>query len=1100
MTSLTVDLQGIDLGPITAARDAIGAAMEGEDVQRLLSGDAFQIALGGLGTAVGELKATVAVDAGALFKPIIDVAGNLNIDFDSIPIEDYAKAVNEGIAIVLRLVKVVQDPSALGQVLPFEKLMESAGSLTAGFSTSGGEIAKLGALVERLELGLGIDVDGIAKFAVDALLPFGGAGVIDIRGRIDAIVNGSLSITLPTGRFQGLLLALDAVIKVAADPQKLAIALTHLQQIRQETIAVLRDDLRAIRDAFRALHVVETLDAIIAAARGIRAGESGLLELLESWRKQIAAVRAQVENFDFTKLHDLAETMLNMLEEQARLHIEKPIDAAVVQAEGFVRGLFRDLPHRKLRAQISAFLADVAETIRELELDRVAKEANALLDKIEKALDPDALLADVTAVLDDVRALADTVLDGVADALQNVVSTIQAVEAQLQAVLTRVVGVLETFTTAMNDITVAIETLGVEEAADQVVATIREIRATAEKLFGVVPLPEPMKPMVEQVISTLESIDLDVVFRPVEAATGQMKIPNEVKAQITAALKQVAEKLENAIPAVLIESIKAEVDGVLKTIEGFNPAGLLDGVKGYIEEAAKFLDELDPVAAAQQIRAPFQAALDAIDAAHPRVLLAPVIEGFDSLLANVTMPDLSEVLGRVTGAMNTVGAAVTQQLVAPIGELTGTEPQVGGGAGGAAGGAATGSGGAGGGGASGGGAGGASGTTTAPPPVVTADFKPGDIVRFFGFVPARLREQLQALPETSVGAAITAIDGLTGGLARDLRAVRTRILEFDARIVRELEKELRLVADAQVRAQLAVQIGAPGVDVKVSVDALATVSPSEMLSELQELLDELRELTAGTAKAAGGSAAVVLERAATALETFNLTAVVGSADGFLAALDPEPIALEVDALFASIIARVPELLTEAEADIRMVIDRIMALLDELNPAVQARKFFRLVDILRDELNVLNPRLLADELGAIHAAIRASVAAYDPVVLAANVKDILVNLAASLRALDPDALLGDVNLFGAIVAKIEAANPATVLTNVGASLAGVGETLRELDPRALLDAIETLVPRVVASFELSIETIKQELIALLEAIKYASANASASVSVSAEVSL
>ncbi len=1097
MSSITLDLQNIDLGPITSARDAISGALAGEDVQRLLSGDAFGIALGGLGSAVGELRASVSVDAGALLQPIVDAAGSLagQIDLSALPIGDYADAVEQGIGMILRLVAAVQDPAKLGQVISFDEVVDAASSMTSGFSTMGGDIAKLGGLLERLEGGFGIDIDALSTFAVDALLPSGGRGLIDIRGRIDAILNGSVAISLPTGRMAGLVLALDAVANAAANPQQLARALADLQRIRASTISVLRDDLRQIRDAFLSLHIAETLDTIIAAAGAIRAGETGFLEIMESWRTKIAGVRAMVDDFDPSTLHALVDQLLDLLEEQARLHIEKPVDAALEQAETFVRGVFAELPHRKVRAEISKFLAGVATTIRELRLDVVANEANALLDDIEAALDPDALLGDVQAVLGQVRALADTVLNGVTDALQNVVATIQSVEATLRGVLERVVSVLEVFTRAMNDITVAIETLGIEEATDQVVGSIRELRATAEKLFGAVPLPEPMRPMVEQVISTLESIDLDVVFRPVEAAAGQMKIPAEVKEQITVALQQVAEKLENAIPAALIESIRAEVDSVLETIRGFNPAGLLDGVTAYVEEAAQFLDDLDPVAAAQQIRAPFQAALDAIDAAHPRVLLAPVIEAYDRLIGSVQAPDISELLTRLTGAINTAGAAVTQQLVAPIGQITGTQPDVTAGAAGASGGAGAGSGGSGGTGGTGGSAGGAA----TPPPAIGADIKAGDIIRFLGFVPAKLREQVQALPQSSLGPAIAAIDSLTGGLARDLRAVRARILDFDARIIAQLHGELRLLADAQMRTQLALSVGAPGVEVNVSMNAVATISPSALLLELNSFIQELRELSLGAANAAGGDAAAVLWRAATALESFRLSAILGSADDFLAALDPEPLALEVDALFAAIIARIPELLNEAAAEIELALERFRTLLEELNPVVQARKFFRLLDILREELKVLDPRVLADELGAIHAAIRDSVAAYDPVVLAQNVKDILVNLAASLRALDPAALLGDVDLFGPIVAKIEAANPAAVLENVGAELATVGEQLRELDPRALLDAIETLVPRIVTSFEVSIEAIKEELIALLESIRFASGNASVSVSASASVS-
>jgi citrate lyase gamma subunit len=1094
MTSITADLQNIDLGPVNVARDAIRGALDNPDVQRLLSGDSFEIALGGLGSAVGDLRASASLDASALLRPIVDAVSGLtdHLDLDSLPIGDLSEAVEEGIGIILRLVSAVQDPSKLGEVIQFDRILEAAGSLTHGFSTAGGDIGRLGAFVDRLEAGFGGDARALATFAADALLPFGGRSLLDLRARVDAIVSGSASLSLPTGRMAGLLLAVDAVAHAGGNPQQLARAVADLQRIRTSTLETLRDDLRQLRDAFHALHVVEALDAIISAAGAIRAGENGFLEMLETWRSQIATVRRQVEAFDAAAIHEHVVEFLDMLEEQARAHIERPIDDAVASAQEFVRGLFRDLPHRRVRAEISAFLANIAHTIRDLELDRVAREANAVLDRIEEALDPDALVGEVQAVLADVRALADAVLDGVGGALEAVVGTIQAVETQLQDVLARVVEVLHAFSTAMNEITVAIETLGVEEATDQVVSSIRQLRETAEKLLGGVPLPEPMKPMIEQVISTLESIDFEVVLAPVKAATEQLKIPNEVKNQITEALEQVAEKLENAIPAALVESIRAEVDSVLETIRGFDPAGMLDGVTQYIEEAAQFLEGLDPVAAAQQIRGPFQAVLDAIDAVHPRRLLAPVIDGYNSLVGSVSVPDITGILQSVTGAVNSAGASITQQLVTPIGHLTGGQANVSAGTGGAAQGGSGGTGGGAPGPQPGGGGGGGGGGSTSG---LQPKFKPGDVVRFFGWIPARLRESLQALPETAVGDAISAIDSITGGLARDFRLLRTRILELETRIVAQLEGELRLVAEAQVRAQLSLHAGGPGLNVDISIDALASVSSSEMLRELEAFVAELRGVARDAADSAGGNAAVVLDRAATALETFRLSAILGSAEDFLAALDPEPIAAEIDALFSAIIARTPDLFNEAAADLQLGLDRLRKLLEELNPAAQARKFFSLVDILREELNVLNPAVLADELGMIHAVIRETIAAYDPVVLAENVRDVLENLAASLRALNPAALLGDLDVFGPIIAKIEQANPAAVLENVGTSLAEVGEELRALDPRALLDAIETLVPRLVDAFGTAIEAIKDELVALLESIRYATANASASASVS-----
>jgi hypothetical protein len=196
-------------------------------------------------------------------------------------------------------------------------------------------------------------------------------------------------------------------------------------------------------------------------------------------------------------------------------------------------------------------------------------------------------------------------------------------------------------------------------------------------------------------------------------------------------------------------------------------------------------------------------------------------------------------------------------------------------------------------------------------------------------------------------------------------------------------------------------------------------------------------------------------------------------------------------------AKLPTLMTGSEAALLKGLSDIRRIIDELGPAAQAHKIFRVLEVLREELSVLDPATLADELGAIHAAIRDAVAAYDPALLAKELKDVVAKIAASLRALDPADLLGNLNLFGDVLAKIEAANPATALKSVGADLEGVGKQLAALNPRATLELVNDLPQRVIAAFEATVKTIKAELIGLLKSIRYASGNVS--VSVTAEVS-
>jgi hypothetical protein len=80
--------------------------------------------------------------------------------------------------------------------------------------------------------------------------------------------------------------------------------------------------------------------------------------------------------------------------------------------------------------------------------------------------------------------------------------------------------------------------------------------------------------------------------------------------------------------------------------------------------------------------------------------------------------------------------------------------------------------------------------------------------------------------------------------------------------------------------------------------------------------------------------------------------------------------------------------------------------------------------------------------------------------------------------------------------VEQANPATVLQHVGDDLKAVGDQLAKLDPAALLDAVEKLIPELEQGLRKAIEAIVAEIVALLESIKFASGQASASVQVTA----
>jgi hypothetical protein len=234
---------------------------------------------------------------------------------------------------------------------------------------------------------------------------------------------------------------------------------------------------------------------------------------------------------------------------------------------------------------------------------------------------------------------------------------------------------------------------------------------------------------------------------------------------------------------------------------------------------------------------------------------------------------------------------------------------------------------------------------------------------------------------------------------------------------------------------------------------------------------------------------------ATLLERAAITRLTGDLDAFLEALDPEPIAAEMDAFIAAVIAKMPEIIDQVGDDLRAAVDRLRALIDELNPGARMQRLVRIFNVVKEELDLLNPRRLAAELGEVHAAVRAAVAAYDPAVLAHELGEVADAAADGIVALDPAALLGDVSFLSGPVDRIRDANPATMLAEVGVELTGIGEQLEALDPRGLIESVNALGPRAIDEMEEAIEGIQAEVIALLESLRFAVANASVSVEVS-----
>ncbi len=1082
--SLLDDLHGLDVSGIVNARGSITSAVNAPGLQSMLSSGPASSVLGSLGSSLDVLKNSFG-SPDALLKPVSDVVSGLGIHFDPshLPIGDLGNAVGQGMQFVTQIMASVNgNPADFGKIFgtAIGDAVQVAGKSGDFLGNIFGQQAGSFNELQRMSGGGSQSVTELAELAIGVILPIPAAQLKAARSGISLVATGAASLQMPGDRASGLVAALDAVTAAAqsGDEAALQLAISNLSSVRTHMLGVLRDDLTFASRQLSQLRVGAILQPVAQFGATVRHGEEGVIEFLASLQGLLADVKDHIDHFDPAAVREFMNSMMATVEAKASEAIDKPVDDAVEKAKEFIRSIFRQIPIRQLRNELTGFLLGAAAAIQNAHLDGPANTVRSTLDSISNALDGGALTADIQKALQEVTQTIDKVIQPIVDALGTIANEVDQLASGAQAILGRVTAALEQFQQAINQISTAIDGLGIEQAEQQMVQALDNLRQQVQQLLSNVPLPEPLKPQVEQLTSLLEGIDFDQMLKPVRDAVAELKIPDDVSGTVTDGLAQAKNVIENLIPQQLIDSIQQEVDQVLQTLKGFNPASLVPDVSQYLNEAADHIEQLDPRPLAEEIRGPFQAVLDAIDKVNPYTLLQPVIDVYDKAFSAIPTPNSQSIVTSLTSTANLGGSQVTGAL--------GASPAQG---------AAGGSGDSSAGGSSGGGAQPGSGSgSDVPTPL--SDIHLGDAIRLLGIIPAKLRDTLMALDAGPVGDVLHEIDSLCAGLARQIRALQAALYEAATRLESGFDSQLVPLGPASLRAHLAIQAKFGGhASLQVSLEAVTLASPGSMRRELKDTLDAMRALAHETAAQAGGSNGAALDRLATALESSPLAQLTSNLEQFLDALNPEPIAQEFDALLDSMIALIPKLADELADDMEAVTNRMRAMINHYNPGSQAQKFLVILDVLRDELNILNPRRLAGELAELHGVIRGVVAAYDPRAFADELFKVISSLAQQIRALNPQQLLGNIDFLKPIVDKIEQANPATQLASVGQSLTELGERLGNVKLDDLISAINQLGPKLEAAFEHMLEAVKQEIIALLESLRYATGSASASASVS-----
>lgn len=1082
--TLLDDLQALDLSAILDGKLDISVVIDSDAISALVGGGAVTSVLGDVGTAIEVALASVD-DPAAMVAPIVELLADVldQIDLGDVPIAEYIDAVTSAAHLISGIVSMFTgDPAAID--------VGGAGGLTAGgaldlvgqtfgdhASVVSGELARFRSLVESVEQGLPSDPATLLGPALEILIPFPTGSIEAMRSWAEGLQTQFDAVSIDPQLTTGLIAAFGDVQIAAEAGDAVAVqqALASLEQVRLATIGQLANALRMVASAVSGIRIGETA-SMVTELRGVLGNaDETVFELMDGWRAMIATVRGTVESIDPAVAMSYVDGVLDEVEATARDVLLAGVDGAVEVVKQWLRDLLREIPIRPLRLKVSQAIASAATAIADADLDAPVEVVRGALTDLSSILDdadPAALVQNAVA---EIEAVVTDLIDTIGVALASITDAINTVATQAQSVLERAVVGLRDFGEVVDTITTAIENAGIMEAANEIAATLESLREDVSALLSSAPIPDVLREGVDQIISTVEAIDLDAAIGgPLREVAAQIQIPPEVATTVRDGLEAVAETVTSLIPADVTAELEAVMADAIAAIEGLDVSAITGGVTELFDDAASVFDSIrvaELIAPAGEVYAEL---LGAIDRVHPRVILRPAIDLYGEILGSISVPDPATMATRAADLTSQAGEAAARAATEPARQAVGpsaTTPP----------------------------AGAPSGPGREEPP---DDLRPGDVVRLIGFLPAKLREALSALDTGAANEVIASVDQLFTGSAEMLRTVRDRVVTLSAAASASLDIALAPLAAAQIDAQLALQGSAvlttDGFDVDVSFAVLASAGPGPLERSLDGERELVAERCADAAASLSGAVAADLDQVAELLDAVLPSALLSDIDAFLEALDPEPIAAEFDALLAAVLDATPAFLAAAEDEFLALETRIRGLIETFSPGTLMQRFLGVLDVIREELALLDPGRLADELGEIHAQIRLAVAAYDPLVIAGDLDALIIGVAASIRGLDPAGLMPDLDGLGVQVARLGEILPINALEGVGTELEAVGTELRELDIQGMLDAVNALTPEIAEAITVLIEAIRSEIVHLLESIRYSSSSGSASASVSVGV--
>lgn len=1072
--SLLDDLNAIDVTVVVDAKGLVSLALQNDDLQKLLNDGPAKSVMGELGTLLEAVEGDFS-DPEAYVAPLLGAITNIagEINFDNADINLAVDVVGDGAKILTTALGGLSGDLSQLTVGGVETIADRFSAAAVGpddFAQKAvGALAKHRHLLEIADNGLPSDPAVIAEFALDILLPFPREILNGALSEIQALNAGLDALTLPETRLTGLIqLLVDIRIHAeAGDALALQAALDRLAALRASTMGQIGQDIRLAGQQLAGLGIGTGLTAICDILDDLRVPDLSVIDELVAWRDRIQESTGLIAQLDLDEMRTFADSLFELAETELADQFETAIDEQVLRLEAWLRELLSHLPIAELRGKITAALQQATKGIESAGLDRVATEIRTQignLSELVESVDLQALVDSATQALADALAVA---LDQIEAALGTITDQINALADQVQEVLGRATAGVAAFGDAVQSVTDLIAQIDITQAAQAVIDVLAALRETAEDLLTAVPLPDALREEVGKFTAEVAAIDVEEMVRaPLSAAIDQLQIPAEVGSTIDDGLAQIADVVANLIPDNIAAELQGELDGLFDQLESLDLSGVLGGIGEELDKLADVLQNVNIVDAMAPAATAFDQVERVIDQIKPSVLLAPVIRAYDDVIDSLPLPDPQTIAERAGETVAAVGEPAARAATAPARALADAEDQ-----------------------------------TPEPgnTPVTRANpmpqnVRPGELIRLIGYLPGKLREALDALESGPAGDVMTQIDAFCGGLARDIRRFQASLAALENRMDAEFETMFDALTTAATEAKVALHasaaVTAGPVDAQASLTLVASVDVGKLRHALAQDLAFFQAQVVRVRRSVAGPVMAKTDQVASLLEKTTLAGFGDDLDALLAAIDPSPIADEIDAIFAQVLVDIMALSGGIEADLPRYEARLRAILARFNPGAQGQKFLRALNVLKEQFDLINPRRLADELDEVHKAIKDVIASYDPAVFAADLQALVGQVELTLRSLDPANLAPDFAPVEAQIARVPALLPIAALEGVGTQLDALSAEIEAIDITALLDSVNTLTPQITDAVELTAEGIKAEILALLGAIQYAETNASA----------